>query len=82
MRNHEQMNAIWEQGIYACKCGSYNIKVVDSREYPDGSIRRTRLCKDCGNRVFTKEVLRDDEHDKELKIASHLKEIMKLLKKD
>ena len=37
------------------ECGSYNIKVTDSREH-NGEIWRTRVCSDCGNRIYTVEV--------------------------
>ena len=83
MRVNEQMNAIWEQGVDVCKCGSYNIKVVDSRQHPDGSIRRTRICQECGNRIFTKEVVRDKVEDKkEMNIVKHLQAIMKMIRED
>ena len=36
-------------------CGSFNIKVTDSRDH-DGDIWRTRVCSDCGNRFYTIEV--------------------------
>ena len=39
------------------ECGSYNIKVTDSREH-NGEIWRTRVCSDCGNRIYTVEVER------------------------
>ena len=76
MRNNEQMNGIWR-----CKCGSYNIKVVDSRQHEDGSIRRTRLCEDCKNRVYTREVSRDFiyEFENALRIEQHVKALKRLL---
>ena len=40
------------------ECGSYNIKVVDSREH-DGYIWRRRMCVDCGKRMSTIEVERE-----------------------
>ena len=39
------------------KCGSYNVMVKDSRNH-DGDIWRTRVCSDCGNRIYTIEVER------------------------
>lgn len=76
MRDNEQMNGIWR-----CQCGSYNIKVVDSRQNEDGSIRRTRLCEDCMNRVYTREVTRDYiyEFETALKIEAHVKALKRLL---
>lgn len=76
MRDYEQMNGIWQ-----CRCGSYNIKVVDSREQDDGSIKRTRLCKDCGNRIYTKEVTREymNEFQNAEKILFHMNALKKLM---
>lgn len=45
--------------INQCECGSYNIQVTDSRQHGD-EIWRTRKCADCGRRVYTTEVCRDD----------------------
>lgn len=38
-------------------CGSYNLKVTDSRNHK-GEIWRTRACQDCGNRIYTVEIER------------------------
>ena len=45
--------------ITRCKCGSYDLKVTDSRpKY--GSIWRTRVCQNCGQRYFTIETERSE----------------------
>ena len=43
--------------INRCECGSYNIKVMDSRER-EGYIWRRRVCMDCGKRISTIEIER------------------------
>ena len=76
LRDNEQMNGIWQ-----CKCGSYNIKVVDSRQQEDGSIKRTRLCEDCGHRAYTKEVTKAylNELQNADRILYHLKALKALI---
>ena len=77
MRDNEQIM----DGIWQCQCGSYNIKVVDSRQHPDGSIRRTRLCEDCQNRVYTREVTREFVYKFEtaVKVEKHVRALKRLL---
>ena len=41
------------------KCGSYNVKVTDSREH-GCEIWRTRACLNCGARIYTTEIDRED----------------------
>ncbi len=62
------------------KCGSYNIKVADSREH-GCEIWRTRVCQDCGGRIHTMEICRDDLPDIERsnKALQMIKEGMEIL---
>ena len=46
--------------MYCTACGARDSRVIDSRESDDGkSIRRRRVCKDCGYRFTTYESLKE-----------------------
>lgn len=56
------------------------MKVVDSREH-GCEIWRTRLCTECGRRIYTKEVCRTEleNAEKYKKVVDSLKTLKKLL---
>lgn len=43
------------QGICCRTCGCRDLRVVYTRQRPDGKIRRRRECRHCGRRVTTYE---------------------------
>ena len=66
--------------VKVCKCGSYNLKVTDSREH-GAEIWRTRTCQDCGARIYTTEICRTDigRADRALEAIKKIKEGMDIL---
>ncbi len=67
-------------GVTRCpECGSYNLKVTDSRDH-DGDIWRTRVCSDCGERIYSIEVERY-EYRKSREILNVYKQISGAFKK-
>lgn len=42
------------------KCKSYNMTCIDSRKLVTGVIRRRKECLNCGNRISTIEMLKED----------------------
>lgn len=59
--------------INRCECGSFNLKVTDSRQH-ENTIWRTRVCCDCGKRFYTVEVDRA-----EYKRITKVEKIFKIL---
>lgn len=57
-----------------CECGSYNLRVTDSRP-KNGLICRTRICNECGTRFRTIEIRNSDFYN-----LSQYKEIIMHIK--
>lgn len=64
--------------VNRCECGSYNIKVTDSRDH-DGDIWRTRVCQDCGKRIYSVEIDRS-EYLRKIEIINIYRDIIGLVK--
>lgn len=59
-------------------CGSNKTSVIDSRHNEDGTVRRRRICKKCGTRFTTFEVVMDEYYmlRKLEELAVKMKEVM------
>lgn len=65
--------------VNRCECGSYNVKVTDSRDH-NGEIWRTRLCCDCHKRIYSVEIERE-QYKKSMEIISAYNSIVGAVKK-